>query len=260
MAQAQPQLPRRDSAFEPAANGPGQQVRIRWVANIHRRDSKTSPRICKKVESALLQMHALLLAICLLCHPLPLQAHHRVEQLDIDSPGLQQGMAEAGDSHGLNHDDPAGVSAAMLQEQCTGAAFSCSNAPPAPAGAVVGVAKGLHRTPRTPKKSGKENRGPTTGNGLLAGGHGGGSQMTPKSTKMTEILSAHLTCPICCEWLLACHTLSCGHMFCGLCLTTWLTQKQSCPSCRKPIAGKCRLSSTGAAVGSADPIIAKKCL
>ena len=60
----------------------------------------------------------------------------------------------------------------------------------------------------------------------------------PNDTKMTEILHNHLTCPICQEWLLACHTLSCGHMFCGLCLATWLSQKPSCPSCRKAVAGK----------------------
>ena len=62
---------------------------------------------------------------------------------------------------------------------------------------------------------------------------------TPTKGKMAEILHNHLTCPICQEWLLACHTLSCGHMFCGPCLATWLMQKQTCPSCRKPVAGGC---------------------
>lgn len=70
-------------------------------------------------------------------------------------------------------------------------------------------------------------------NSLVASGTTG----TPKSTKMKEIFSNNFTCPICCEWLLASHTLSCGHMFCGLCLATWLSQSQSCPSCRKPVAG-----------------------
>lgn len=59
------------------------------------------------------------------------------------------------------------------------------------------------------------------------------------SKKMNDILSQHLTCPMCYDWLLASHTLSCGHMFCGLCLATWLAQKQSCPTCRNPIVGKC---------------------
>jgi len=55
---------------------------------------------------------------------------------------------------------------------------------------------------------------------------------------MAEILGNHLACPICHEWLLASHTLSCGHMFCGLCLASWLPHKQSCPTCRKAIAGE----------------------
>uniref|UniRef100_A0A7S3R9B9 E3 ubiquitin-protein ligase CHFR n=1 Tax=Dunaliella tertiolecta TaxID=3047 RepID=A0A7S3R9B9_DUNTE len=57
------------------------------------------------------------------------------------------------------------------------------------------------------------------------------------STGVAELLGNHLACPICHEWLLASHTLSCGHMFCGLCLASWLPQKQSCPTCRKAIAG-----------------------
>ncbi|KAF5832096.1 hypothetical protein DUNSADRAFT_12145 [Dunaliella salina] len=57
------------------------------------------------------------------------------------------------------------------------------------------------------------------------------------STSVAELLGNHLACPICHEWLLASHTLSCGHMFCGLCLASWLPQKQSCPTCRKAIAG-----------------------
>lgn len=36
---------------------------------------------------------------------------------------------------------------------------------------------------------------------------------------------------------MACHSLSCGHLYCGPCLATWLNQNQSCPTCRKPIAG-----------------------
>lgn len=85
-----------------------------------------------------------------------------------------------------------------------------------------------HNQLRTPlgNAAGRENQGPPV------------ATSTPKSTKMKEILSNHLTCPICCEWLLACHTLSCGHMFCGLCLATWLSQSSSCPSCRKPVAGR----------------------
>ncbi|KAG1678043.1 hypothetical protein FOA52_000839 [Chlamydomonas sp. UWO 241] len=57
------------------------------------------------------------------------------------------------------------------------------------------------------------------------------------STVMKDILCTHLSCPICQDWVTAAHALSCGHMFCGLCLVTWLNQNQSCPSCRKLCAG-----------------------
>ena len=51
-------------------------------------------------------------------------------------------------------------------------------------------------------------------------------------------LANHLTCAICHDWLAGAHALTCGHMFCGICLAGWLAQKQSCPECRKPSAGK----------------------
>lgn len=64
------------------------------------------------------------------------------------------------------------------------------------------------------------------------------SQCTPRNhKKATETVHNHLTCPICCDTLLATHILHCGHMFCGTCLATWMTQNQSCPSCRKVISG-----------------------
>lgn len=37
---------------------------------------------------------------------------------------------------------------------------------------------------------------------------------------------------------LHCYITLSGHMFCGLCLASWLPQKQSCPTCRKSIAGE----------------------
>ncbi|PNH08910.1 E3 ubiquitin-protein ligase [Tetrabaena socialis] len=61
--------------------------------------------------------------------------------------------------------------------------------------------------------------------------------------EIAALLSNHLTCAICHDWLAGAHALSCGHMFCGVCLASWLTQKQSCPECRKPTAGlpvRCR--------------------
>lgn len=57
------------------------------------------------------------------------------------------------------------------------------------------------------------------------------------STVMKDILATHLSCPICQDWVVAAHALTCGHMFCGLCLVTWLNQNQSCPSCRKLVTG-----------------------
>ncbi|KAG2482365.1 hypothetical protein HYH03_018715 [Edaphochlamys debaryana] len=60
---------------------------------------------------------------------------------------------------------------------------------------------------------------------------------------VAQLLSNHLTCSICHDWLAGAHTLSCGHMFCGICLASWLSQKQTCPECRKPNASvpvRCR--------------------
>ncbi|GIL47153.1 hypothetical protein Vafri_4042 [Volvox africanus] len=60
---------------------------------------------------------------------------------------------------------------------------------------------------------------------------------------IAALLANHLTCSICHDWLAGAHALTCGHMFCGICLASWLTQKQSCPECRKPTAGvpvRCR--------------------
>ncbi len=82
-----------------------------------------------------------------------------------------------------------------------------------------------------------------------SGGCGGGAcgalavvVTTPRSShqrqaQLAERVHTHLTCPVCCDLLISTHMLHCGHMFCGLCLATWMTQNQSCPSCRKPITG-----------------------
>lgn len=66
---------------------------------------------------------------------------------------------------------------------------------------------------------------------------------TISAKDIAALLSNHLTCAICHDWLAGAHALSCGHMFCGLCLASWLTHKPSCPECRKPTAGvpvRCR--------------------
>lgn len=67
---------------------------------------------------------------------------------------------------------------------------------------------------------------------------------------IASLLSNHLTCAICHDWLAGTHALSCGHMFCGVCLASWLTHKHSCPECRKPTAGaSIRLLAAGLAQG-----------
>lgn len=67
-----------------------------------------------------------------------------------------------------------------------------------------------------------------------------GMPLSSPGVKMRDILANHLSCAICQDWLVACHALSCGHMFCGLCLATWLSRSQSCPHCRKPVSGELR--------------------
>ncbi|GFH25661.1 E3 ubiquitin-protein ligase [Haematococcus lacustris] len=160
----------------------------------------------------------------------------QLDQQHVDS-GLQadESMAPAGPPDGpveMEDMELQPITAIPLQQQAGDDSELLDNAG---GGMPLLAATGRRsqRNPHTPKRrvsAGKENR---SANGLPTVT----SAATPKSTKMTELISNHLTCPICCEWLLACHTLSCGHMFCGLCLATWLVQKQSCPSCRKPIAG-----------------------
>lgn len=66
------------------------------------------------------------------------------------------------------------------------------------------------------------------------------AKTTVSAKDITSMLANHLTCAICHEWLAGAHALSCGHMFCGICLANWLAQKQSCPECRKPTAGKAK--------------------
>lgn len=65
-----------------------------------------------------------------------------------------------------------------------------------------------------------------------------GKRKVPSGKDVASMLSNHLMCSICHEWLAAAHAVSCGHMFCGVCLANWMQQKQTCPECRKPIAGE----------------------
>mmetsp|Transcript_32844 Transcript_32844/g.59511 ORF Transcript_32844/g.59511 Transcript_32844/m.59511 type:complete len:303 (-) Transcript_32844:669-1577(-) len=61
--------------------------------------------------------------------------------------------------------------------------------------------------------------------------------------EVAEVLFNNLMCSICHGWLAASHTMTCGHMFCGSCLSSWLERQRSCPECRKPFSGmpvRCR--------------------
>lgn len=87
-----------------------------------------------------------------------------------------------------------------------------------------------------------KDRSPLSGHQISSAAEAAAPALSPTvavevSNQLSEILSNHMTCPVCHDWLLASHTLSCGHMFCGLCLATWLSHKHSCPSCRDVIAG-----------------------
>ena len=47
-------------------------------------------------------------------------------------------------------------------------------------------------------------------------------------------VNEEFTCPICQELVVAAYMMvPCGHMFCGECLSGWLTNKQDCPTCRQ---------------------------
>eukprot|EP00898_Chlorokybus_atmophyticus_P001150 jgi/Chlat1/2035/Chrsp159S02331 len=52
-----------------------------------------------------------------------------------------------------------------------------------------------------------------------------------------ELLGEEFECVICREWLIAAHTLSCSHTFCGDCITPWLNKNDTCPTCRERVTG-----------------------
>lgn len=58
----------------------------------------------------------------------------------------------------------------------------------------------------------------------------------PENTKAPGLraLDSALRCPICGELFDGPVTLVCGHCFCSLCIRQTLSQKQACPTCRKP--------------------------
>jgi hypothetical protein len=53
-----------------------------------------------------------------------------------------------------------------------------------------------------------------------------------------EDIGRHMECSICSDLLAGALVLSCGHMFCGVCLAEWLkTGAAQCPDCRRPLLG-----------------------
>jgi hypothetical protein len=71
------------------------------------------------------------------------------------------------------------------------------------------------------------------------------SSSDTESSSVVDVLKNHFACMICLDWMVAAHSLSCGHLFCGCCLAKWLNMNQSCPSCRKAIAGADSLREEG---------------
>ena len=51
---------------------------------------------------------------------------------------------------------------------------------------------------------------------------------------LLERLKAQRSCSICFLVRAAPHSVSCGHLFCGQCITTWLRKSPHCPLCRAP--------------------------
>ncbi|KAJ3331069.1 hypothetical protein HDU76_004148 [Blyttiomyces sp. JEL0837] len=50
-------------------------------------------------------------------------------------------------------------------------------------------------------------------------------------------MEQQFTCSICCELMVAPHTVSCGHNYCGMCIEDWFkTGKRTCPECRAPVS------------------------
>ena len=51
-----------------------------------------------------------------------------------------------------------------------------------------------------------------------------------------EVMSSHLNCAICHDLMVNPHSLQCGHIYCGTCITAWTRTSCTCPVCRKTIA------------------------
>lgn len=59
-------------------------------------------------------------------------------------------------------------------------------------------------------------------------------------TQMETLADSPMTCAVCQDVIVGAHVLTCGHMFCGMCLDSWIKKKApskdvTCPECRQPV-------------------------
>ena len=52
------------------------------------------------------------------------------------------------------------------------------------------------------------------------------------TSDLTDTIQAEFTCPICHSLLAAAQGLECGHMFCSACISPWISNNATCPTCR----------------------------
>ena len=52
-----------------------------------------------------------------------------------------------------------------------------------------------------------------------------------------DLQQMNTNCPICLDTLKQPFSIGCSHIFCKICITKWLDEKDSCPVCRKDYVG-----------------------
>ena len=70
----------------------------------------------------------------------------------------------------------------------------------------------------------------------------GPENQTPNQEKIqikfvkSSLISKHLICIICQEVLYEPKRIDCGHTFCDICITQWLSKSTFCPMCRQKVS------------------------
>jgi len=70
----------------------------------------------------------------------------------------------------------------------------------------------------------------------------GSENQTPKEEKIqinfvkSSLISKHLMCIICTEVFNEPKRTGCGHTFCDICITQWLSKTSKCPICRDAVS------------------------